>query len=414
MADTKQLDGLNVTILCQYFAPEGGAASGRMDFFRQVLIQNGANVNIITSMPNYPEGIIHKEYKGKLWSSELGASSNVYRVWAFSSPNRSAIKRLANYFSFMIMAFRWIWVIKKSDVVIFSSGPMFAGFSAFLAKKIFGIKLLLDARDLWPDRIWESGAIKLPKLFVKLLYGYEQFMYTNSDAISCVTNGVCAAIQKRLKNPTDLVLVRNCDQEVSSNKIDRASIKSAIDNIQIVEAGTQGWAQDPGNLCNAFKSILSNDYKNITLKFAGSGPRASEIVIQLKQMNDNASYLGNLSKPDLWRLLFSSDIGVVTLKSSEHNMMTVSRRVFDYARAGLAIIYAGAGEGADIVRETGAGIVVPPGDSKALELAIIRLISDKDELLLWKGRSARLLQGELSQKAIGEKLMNAVARLCNR
>lgn len=413
MSNTKILDGRKVALVCQYFPPEGGAAANRMDFFKHWLHKHGAEVVVVTAMPNYPDGFIHKEYRGHIWLIEPQPWGKVLRSWCYASPNRSAVRRLINYFTFMVTSMRWLGQIRKCDVVVFSSGPMFAGFAAFLSAKLFGVKVILDARDLWPDRIWESGAIQLPKAVMNLLRLYENFMYKNSALITCVTQGVCDAIQKRVGASVPVELLRNCDQNTHFNYNRIKTSKESNETIKIVEAGTIGWAQSPENLTTAFKEVLSRGNEYISLKFAGSGPRVEGLKESLKDL-EKASYVGNLPQDGLWSLLYSSDIGVVTLRKSEHNEMTVSRRVYDYARAGLAIIYCGGGEGAEIVEKIGAGIVVPPENSSALSDAIEQIAKDKESLSHWKKRSKLLLEGEFSQQAVGMKLVKLVHKLLNR
>ncbi len=406
MSETKLLDGKKTTVVCQYFPPEGGAAANRMRFFAYWLHKHGAEVNIVTAMPNYPQGIIHEAYRGRIWQSEKEPWGTVLRAWCYASPKRSAIRRLLNYFSFMCLSLRWLPVVKRSDVVIFSSGPMFAGFIAFLSAKIFGTKVILDVRDIWPDRIWESGAIRLPKAAMNTLYAYERFMYRNSVSVMCVTKGVCDIIRSKSKNSLPIELIRNCDQETDVKKVPTPKKKRSRE-VVVVESGTLGWVQDPEMLCLAYKDLLEKGVQNILLKFAGSGPRVEALKECIGVVRD-AYYMGNLNQEELWHMLFSADIGVATLKASEHNKMAVSRRIYDYARAGLAIVYAGEGEGADIVGSSGAGIVVPPGDRRALADTIEMLATNRDVLERWKSNSRLLLEGEFSASSIGMHFIQTV------
>lgn len=412
MSNEKLLVGRKITIVSHYYPPETGAAANRMKFFTYWLHRHGAEITVITAMPSYPKGRIYKEYQGKVWSREITPWGRILRTWCYSSPARTASRRLVNYFTFMILSQRWIYYVKNSDVAIFSSGPMFSGMVAFLSAKLFGTKIILDARDLWPDRIWETGALRPPKLAAKYLHNYEQFMYRNSAMILAVTNGVRNAILHRVKNSIPVKLIRNCDQEIQDNTHILERVQKS-DRITIVEAGTLGWAQSPETLVSSFSFLLASGAANIDLLVAGTGPKAEEIRKYTDRTPD-VKYLGNLPSDKLWQVLSTADIGVATLKSTEHNKMTVSRRIYDYARAGLAIIYSGEGEGADILRESGAGMVVPPEDPKALAEAIKLLSSDKEILKKWKKRSRLLLEGALSPENIGSQFIRLVLYTCDK
>ena len=67
MVENKKLEGKRIGLLCQYFPPEEGAAPARMQFFKYNLESAGAYTTVVTSMPNYPHGVIHEKYKGKIW-----------------------------------------------------------------------------------------------------------------------------------------------------------------------------------------------------------------------------------------------------------------------------------------------------------------------------------------------------------
>jgi len=409
MISSRLLEGRRIGILCQYYPPEEGAAANRMDFFSYWLQKQGAELTILTAMPNYPKGIIHKGYRWRLWHREKGRYGSVLRAWCYASPMRSAARRLLNYSTFMLSSLRWLGELRRCDVIIFSSGPMFAGFAAFLANKLFGTRLVLDARDLWPDRIWDSGAANLPSSVEKLLNNYAQYMYRNVEAITCATQGVCDAISGRLDSPIPIFVVRNCDQTTGDDSLQiLPTVKHPGENLRIIEAGTLGWAQDPETLCEAFKLLLEEGEEQVELAFAGSGPRVSQLEETLRAFSGQAEYVGHLTRDKLTQFLSSADIGVVTLTPTEHNLMTVSRRVYDYARAGLAIVYCGAGEGAELVKAAGAGIVVQPGNPQELADVIQSLNTDRDSLMNWKQKSRQLLKGEYAPEVIAGKLVDIV------
>ncbi|CEO87733.1 glycosyltransferase [Syntrophaceticus schinkii] len=64
---------------------------------------------------------------------------------------------------------------------------------------------------------------------------------------------------------------------------------------------------------------------------------------------------------------------LVTLKDLPLFKGTRPAKMMAYMATGLPIVYSGAGEGADLVKETGAGLVTPPEDEKALAEAVIWL-----------------------------------------
>ncbi|MDP3442307.1 MAG: glycosyltransferase WbuB, partial [Ignavibacteria bacterium] len=89
-------------ILTQYYPPETGAPQNRLHSLALNLLKQGHEVQVLTAMPNYPKYQIHKEYKGKLFNRELLDGVDVCRSWIYVSNSKSILKRLLNYFSFVL------------------------------------------------------------------------------------------------------------------------------------------------------------------------------------------------------------------------------------------------------------------------------------------------------------------------
>jgi glycosyltransferase involved in cell wall biosynthesis len=83
-----------------------------------------------------------------------------------------------------------------------------------------------------------------------------------------------------------------------------------------------------------------------------------------------------------------ADIGLMTLVDSPFFAGTRPARIYPAMAAGKPIVYSGAGEGASLIQEARAGLIVPPADAEALLQAVNRLLSDK-ELASEMGRSGR-------------------------
>jgi hypothetical protein len=74
---------LNILILTQYFPPEVGAPQNRLFELAIRLQKKGADISVLTAMPNYPQMEIHKEYKGKFYSFEMMNNMKVHRSYIF-------------------------------------------------------------------------------------------------------------------------------------------------------------------------------------------------------------------------------------------------------------------------------------------------------------------------------------------
>jgi hypothetical protein len=75
---------MKVLYLSQYFPPEVGATQARAYDMATGLIRAGHQVTVLTEVPNHPEGIVRKEYRGCLWAHETVDGVDVIRVWVRS------------------------------------------------------------------------------------------------------------------------------------------------------------------------------------------------------------------------------------------------------------------------------------------------------------------------------------------
>jgi colanic acid biosynthesis glycosyl transferase WcaI len=115
---------MKIIFLTQYFPPETGAPQNRLHATARSLVRKGAEVTVLTAMPNYPDMRIHDAYRGKWHVEEQLDGMTVHRAWLFVSSGRSIHWRLLNYFSFVFSA---LWVglfrLKRSDILFVESRP---------------------------------------------------------------------------------------------------------------------------------------------------------------------------------------------------------------------------------------------------------------------------------------------------
>ena len=396
-----------VAIVAQHFPPEGAACANRVSFFAGALREHGFDVRVVTATPSYPLGRTFDGYRRRPWCTERVDGITVHRTWAYTHPDRSPGRRLLSYGTFAAGSLRWTPSVARADVVLFSSGPLFAGLLPVVAAALGRRPLVLDVRDLWPEKIWASGAARVPRAGVAALTAAERLLYGRASVVLGATQGLCEVLRDRVPRGTDVVLVRNTAQRPPGGF---RPPRPAGARVVVVDAGTLGWVQDPGLLLRAFERLRARGVP-ADLVVAGWGPRAPEVARAVDAL-PGSRFLGALSRAALHEELARCDIGVVALAAARHNHLAVARRTFDYAAAGLAVVYAGDGEGADLLRAHGAGLVVPPGDADALAGAVSRLAVDRTLLARTKAASGRLIEGEFADAAVAERLVRTVASLC--
>jgi hypothetical protein len=116
-------------------------------------VAEGHDVTIITSAPNFPEGIVFKGYQNKWLSKDTIYGINVWRVKTYISPNEGFIRRTLDYLSYMLSSFFFGLFAKDADVVIGTSPQFFTVVSAWALAKVKRAPFIFELRDIWPAAI---------------------------------------------------------------------------------------------------------------------------------------------------------------------------------------------------------------------------------------------------------------------
>ena len=200
-------------ILSQYYPPETGAPQNRLHSLALNLIKSGCDVEVLTAMPNYPKMEIFVGYNGLSYKKENIDGIIVHRSKIYVSKSKGVLKRLLNYFSFVLSSIRISNKLSKADYIICESPPLFLGISALYLSRRLNAKLIFNVSDLWPESA-EKLDIVNNNFFLNLAYKLEKYLYKKSFLVTGQTQGIVANINKRFPNIPTLWLPNGIDKEV--------------------------------------------------------------------------------------------------------------------------------------------------------------------------------------------------------
>ena len=348
---------MRILILTNYFYPEIGAAPSRIYNMAKGLIRKNNSVEVISPMPNYPTGKIFKNYKNKLFNSELINGIKTYQYFIYPSKSSNPILRLFSMCSFAVSFWFSIFHLmnkKQIDLVIIQNSPLLVSFSGIiLFKKIFGRKIVLNISDLWPGSAVDLGVIG-KGLTYKILKKIEHFNYKNSDAFLGQSQVILDEIKFFIKKPN--FLYRNLQPDIIIKK------RKYVKRKKLIYAGLLGVAQD---VLGIIKNV---NFKKISLDFHiyGDGNQKKEILEFIKKSNlTNIKYFGLISKRELLSQFKNYDFSIAPLKTNIKG--AVPSKIFECINNTIPIIYLGKGEASKIINKYKVGYVLEPGDYNNLE-----------------------------------------------
>lgn len=362
---------MKILILTQYFPPEVGAAQTRLYETAQGLLNNGVDVDVFTSMPSYPLGEIFDDYKGCFYRQDKIDGINVYRVWAYASNELGVIKRLFSYGSFTALAMTAFAKVKpKPDLIFVESPPLTLGVTGYILGKLWRCPWILNLSDLWPDSIFALGAMSKESLAGKSMIKLERFLYRKTSGITAVTEGMVSDLLQKKHIPQNKLyyLPNGANVEVFQPVQNLAERKQK----NFIYAGRIGSAHGVEVIAKAAE--FTKHRQDICYQIVGDGPELENLKkLALDLKLTNLIFIEPVPLTEMPHKLKEAYAALVTLKDLPLFKGTRPAKMMAPLAAGLPIVYSGAGEGADLVEETSAGLVTPPEDEKALAEAVLWL-----------------------------------------
>lgn len=375
-------------MITQYFPPEVGAAQTRLAATAKSLVKAGHEVEVVTAMPNYPEGQIAEKYRGHFYLCELWQNLPVHRFWLWAAQGKAGGRLLA-YLSLMVTCLAGLRKVQKPDVVFVNSGPLFLGFSGWMYSRFFGVPMIFYVADLWPRSVEHLQGLGA-RIFLKWALWLEAWIYSKSRYVVAVTEGVRQILisEKGLSEEKVLFLPNGVDTQIFYPRPPAEDLAKRL-NLQgkkvFIYAGNHGYAH--ALECLIETADLLQAHPEVVLLLVGGGSEKSKLLTLAKEKKlKNVVFVDPVSPEVLADYLQISDVGLVHVRNSPLAEETRPAKMFPMMAMGKPILYAGFGEGARLLETVGGGWIVPPGNPQALAEEILK-ICQQDKVRLQKGQN---------------------------
>ena len=327
---------------------------------------------------------IHQNYKGKCYCKETLNELKIHRAWIYVSQSKSIISRLLNYFSFVISAFFiGAFKLKKQDVLMVESPPLFLGITAYLLAKLKGAKLLFNVSDLWPESAEKLGIIS-NKFLLSMATKLEEFCYKKSSLISGQTQGIVNNISTRfpnknvywLKNGVDINFY-DVNKEIEKDAWKNENNYSNEDFI-LFYGGIIGHAQGLEVILNAAKKL--EEYKNIKFVLLGNGPEKEKLIKLRDELKlTNLRFFDAVPKSEMQRIIMSTNATIIPLKRLDLFKGAIPSKIFENLALKKPIILGVEGEAEELfIKQGKCGVSFTPEDSEDLAKQILKLYNDRN------------------------------------
>lgn len=367
---------MHIIILTQYYPPEIGAPQNRLSDLAVRLVRMGQQVTVLTAMPNYPIGVVHKGYRGKISVCEISEGVRVYRSWIFATRSRKILPRLMNYFSFVLSSLVIGGLrLPRAEVLVTESPPLFLGISGYLLAKLKRARFALNIADLWPKAAVDMRVITNGRLIAAAGW-LEKFLYRKSAWITAQTQGIAADIQQRVPRVKVRLLTNGADLDrFRSTKPNFTLLREfGLEGYFVVGyAGIHGPAQALETVINAAHYL--QDFPDIVIAFFGDGPLKPQLQEQAQERGlKNVRFFPLQPRERMPDLIPLWGAGLVPLYNSPLMSSALPSKMFEVMAAGVPVLLsAPLGEASAIIEAAGGGVCVESENPQALAEAVIQL-----------------------------------------
>lgn len=380
---------MRILFLTDNFIPEVNAPATRTYEHCTEWVKLGAEVTVITCVPNFPEGKVFEGYRNKWSQTEYIDGIKVIRVWSFIAANKGFLKRTIDFISYSITSF-FAGLFIKTDIIVATSPQFFTALSGkalgFFKRKPW----VMEVRDLWPESIKTVGAMK-DNWIIRYFEYLEKKCYRSADKIITVTESFKKEISAKGIDTQKIYVVKNganleLFQPIAKNQ---KLIQNLGLNGKIILGyiGTHGMAHKLDFLLDCAKLLESTNYHFL---FVGSGAEKEKLISKVKKESIlNVTMLESVPKKEIVQYLSIVDISIINLKKDDLFKTVIPSKIFENAAMQIPIMIGVDGESREIVESFGAGVFYKP-ENKTDFIEKLHLLNNYQELKNCKKGGYRL------------------------
>lgn len=394
---------MRILLVHQYYLENDDAGISRFNQFVKYWTARGHTVTVLCGMVHYMTGIKPEKYRGKLLFKELiGERCEIVRVFVSDSYNKNFMGRMWGYFSFTLSSLVALLTLKKHDLVIATSPPLFAGIPGLLAGFFWRAPFVFEVRDLWPESAIDLGVLTNP-LLIKLSYAVEKILYGSARMINVLTPAFRDALMAKGVPADKIIMVPNgADTDLLTDARTSIELRKSLgleNKCIFLYIGAHGLANNLDQLLSTAE--LLRDNPSLVFLFIGTGMKKPELVekARMRKLN-NVLFLDQIPKARIADYIYAADVGVAVLKKLDTFKTVYPNKVFDYMACGKPILLGIDGVARELVEKAQAGLYFEPENAQDCAQKVLSFFSDKEARLRMGASGKKYVTQHYSREAL--------------
>ena len=324
-------------ILSQFFWPE----KFRINELA-IKLNKKYEVKVITSIPNYPNGIYFDNYGYSKNRIELHRKIEINRIITYPRRDGSSLNLFFNYLTFNIFSFfKIIFFRQKIDCIFIpATSPLTQSLAAIFLKKFFNYKIVIWLQDIFPESFYLKK--KSLKNFSYLFNRLAKYIFWNSDMIFLQNKEMAPYVDRYFINEKrKLYVLENWTEDIFIN----SKIKIINKNVlNFVLAGNLGEAQAIPEFIKSMpklKSLFEHSKKEILIHIVGTGVKLNSLIKSVEEfgLKNYIKFYGRLSYSSTKLIFDKCQFGISLFTSNEKFLeKIVPSRFISYVASNLIIL----------------------------------------------------------------------------
>jgi glycosyltransferase involved in cell wall biosynthesis len=395
---------VRILYLHQYFSLPSQPGSTRSYEMARRLVRWGHQVHVITSVRRPPAN--HARH----WIETEHEGIRVYWVPVPYSNEMSYSRRIWAFFQFAWKAARKAAAI-DADLVFATSTPLTIALPGIYAARRLRVPMILEVRDLWPELPIAIGALK-GRAPVALARWLERLAYQNSSQIVALSPGMKAGIVRTgypeecvhvIPNGADLELF-GVPPEIGQEfrqRFDWLGYRPLV-----VYTGALGRMNGVEYLAHiaAFVHETAPEVRFLVLGDGAEKDRVRGTAERLGILEKSFFIRDKVPKSAMPVVLSAADMATSLFIDLPQMWANSANKFFDALASGTPVAINYQGWQADLLRQTGAGIILDAMDAEAAANLLVHTLKDRSRLEQAGVAARKLAEERFSRDLLAKQL----------
>ena len=368
---------MRILVISQYFYPE----QFRINDICLELQRRGHEVNVITGLPNYPEGEIFEGYENSYANMEKYHNIDVYRC-KLRPRHTGTVNLIRNYISFAYKASKLALKIRKKYDVIYVYGlsPVTQAIPAIIFKKKYNVPIYYYCCDIWPESVrgaYGSNKQKslhhpiylIAKILTKSIYKNIDFIGTKCQEFIDYNADVCMVPRSKM----DVIYEHAEDSYLKVNE-------NADDNgiVDFMFLGNIGKAQNCDQLILSITRLKRT--RPFKLHFVGDGSDLENLKQMVEKMGlgEIVIFHGKHPVSEVIKFYNLADVCLLSLSNRTKTGLTPPAKLVGYMAAARPIVASINGAADFLINDAKCGFCVKADDLNGLVDSMQKVIDNPD------------------------------------